>query len=323
MTNEQKLNIVAETTTYMKDKGLSLNELCRQTGINVGYLSPMLRGTFTIPVKDKTVELDDKWFLQLAAFIGLSMQKTYWETLSTRQFVLQIAALKNAKETGKTAMIIGSTGVGKTKNTDVFCHKMPLHTYRVTVSSLYKLVDIVTELTELLGLEFASINSARIQTNSVKIRVDKIVAKLKEIKRNGGNPIIIFDEGENMEMSVLKMLKGLYDALKDHCAIVVIGTEQLLNKLLNLRKRNRDAIPQLYRRFKAGLVTLPGINKEIDFAVFYDKYCIEKPLRNLLTRICDNYGELNDYLEAAMREADRTGEPLTEQLFRKMFTVPQ
>lgn len=321
MTHEVKHSVVAAATAYMADKNLSQNELARQCGINPGYLSNMLRGQFTVTVNSKPVEIQDHWFRTLAAFVGLAVEKTYWETMPTRQFSIQLNAIKTAKETGKTAMIIGGTGIGKTKNTDVFCNKMPLHTYRITVSSLYKLVDIINELVEKLGIDAASIGT--MQVKSLKYRVDKIVAKLIEIKRTGGNPVIIFDEGENMEMSVLKMLKGLYDALKDACAIVVIGTEQLLNKLLNLRKRNRDAIPQLYRRFKAGMVMLPPINKEIDYKPFFERFDVEPGLRRLLVSLCDNYGELNDYLEPALREADRLGQPLTETLFRTIHNLPK
>lgn len=39
----------------------------------------------------------------------------------------------------------------------------------------------------------------------------------------------------------------------------------------------------------------------------------------LLRLNADNYGELADYLEPAIREADRRGEPLTKEFFESMF----
>ena len=33
----------------------------------------------------------------------------------------------------------------------------------------------------------------------------------------------------------------------------------------------------------------------------------------------DNYGELADYLEPALREADAQGKPLTKEFFESMF----
>lgn len=47
----------------------------------------------------------------------------------------------------------------------------------------------------------------------------------------------------------------------------------------------------------------------------------DEELRQLLSRIADNYGELHDYLERAMREADEQGEPLTVELFKEMYNI--
>lgn len=317
MTQEQKLQIIHAANAYCTEHKISQSELSRKAKINPAYISNMLKGIFTVA----DTPIADRWFLQLAKEIGVSVTKQYWETIPTRQFLQQLNTLQDAKEHGKTAMVIGDTGLGKTKVTDIFCNKMPQHTYRITVSSLYKLVDIINELTQLVGVDVPTVNT--MQAKSLKLRMDAIIKKLIEIKYQGGNPIIIFDEGENMEMSVLKMLKALYDALKDHCAIVIIGTPQLLNKLLNLRKRNRDAIPQLYRRFKAGLVELASLNKHLDFKPFFEKYVSDKGLCNLLLHLCENYGELHDYLEPALREADKRNEPLTEDLFRIIYNMPK
>jgi DNA transposition AAA+ family ATPase len=238
------------------------------------------------------------------------------------QFKEMFNALELSKGEGKTAMIIAPTGYTKTFSIDKFCQQYPEHTYRVTVSSLYKLPDIINELTELVGVDYGSI-TGRIQAYSLKVRMDAIVKKLIEVNEAGGNPIIIFDEGENLEIAVLKMLKALYDALKDYCSIVLIGTEQLLTKLLNLKKRNRDAIPQLYSRFKMGQISLSPIVKHRDFKPFFDTYIPnETGLQKLLIEKCDNYRELRDALEPALKKAALQGQPLTEKLFRIIHKIP-
>jgi DNA transposition AAA+ family ATPase len=250
-------------------------------------------------------------------------QNFYWKAVGVRQFKEMLYALETGKNEGKTAMIIGNTGYTKSYSIDKFCRENREHTYRITVSSLYKLPDIINELSEKVGVEYKFIHG-RILTRSMKIRLDAIVAKLIEINLMGGKPIIIFDEGENLEISVLKMLKALYDALKDHCSIVLIGTEQLLNKLLNLKKRNRDAIPQLYSRFKMGQITLSPIVKHRDFKPFFELYIPEEiGLQRLLIEICDNYRELRDALEPALRKAEGLGKPLTEKLFRTINNMPE
>lgn len=253
-----------------------------------------------------------------------TLTKTFqMKTFPVLHFKEVISTLETAKNEGKTAMIIGSTGYSKSYSIDKFCKKYPDYTYRITVSSMYKLVDIVNELVTLIGTDYDNIQYNRIGEHSLKIRVDAMVTKLIDINKKGGKPIIIFDEGENLEISVLKMLKALYDALKDHCSIVLIGTEQLLNKLLNLKKRNRDAIPQLYSRFKLGKKVLSPIVKNRDFKPFFEHYIPnEIGLQKLLIELCDNYRELNDALEPALKKANLQGKPLTENLFRIINNMP-
>jgi DNA transposition AAA+ family ATPase len=321
MTNEQKQQIVDAANAYCIEKGLSQSEISRQTGINAGYLSNMLKGTFKVSGGD----IADKWFFSLADFIGFSTKKVYWEPIATPQFMQIINALESAKEHQLTKMLIGPTGCGKTFAIDKFCNIHPVHTYRITISSLYNLGDLVAELMDKVKAETVATNPARMNGYSLKVRVDKIIDKLIEVKRSGGKPIIIIDEGENMEISLLKMFKALYDALKDYCAIVLIGTERLRNRMLNkngnVKGRNREALPELYRRFKAGDKNITPIDQK--FTLILDKYVDDKGLRKLLTELCANYGELHDFLEPALREADQAGQPLTEQFFRLKYDMPK
>ena len=47
----------------------------------------------------------------------------------------------------------------------------------------------------------------------------------------------------------------------------------------------------------------------------------DEELRQLLSRIADNYGELHDYMERAVREAEELGEPLNVEIFREMYNI--
>jgi DNA transposition AAA+ family ATPase len=245
------------------------------------------------------------------------MKKTFWQTVATTQFYEHINILQDCKSNCKAALIICNTGMGKTYNTDVFCKKNTEDTYRITVGDSYKLIDVIDELLELLEIR------CDFKTYAVKQKLRLIAKCMKQIKEDGGNPIIILDESENLKPQVLKMIKELYDAVYQHCSIVMIGTDQILDGILNRRNKNRQSVPQLWRRFKAGTRTLTPINKERDFKPFFDKYVSDKGLRRLLIDMCDNYGELHDYLEPALREADAKGQPLTEELFRTIYNIPK
>lgn len=254
--------------------------------------------------------------------------KSFWHTEPTIQFQEIITTLQGCKNRGTTALLIAPTGHCKTYSIDKFCEKNPEHTYRITVNNLYKLRDLVFELADLTG---TPVKASRQYTNhSYKLIMDAIVANLMEIREAGGRPIVIIDEGENMEISLLKMIKGFYDRLKSHCAIVIIGTQRLVNRMLNLNDkgtgsgRNRAALPELYRRFKAYHKNITPIDKKRDFAPFFKKYLPgETGLHELLCDLCENYGELHDYLVPALQEADEAKQPLTEDMFRIMYNLPK
>lgn len=322
MTSELKQHIVDAALDYISLNKLSQNDVCRATRINSGYLSNMLKGQFINQVAGKDTAISDKWFAALADYVGFSIKKSNWQTFLTPQFLQIAEALETAKNEGFTRMLIGPTGCGKTYAVDAFCRKFPSNTFRVTISSVYRLPDLVNELIDKLGIEMTLMGS-QAASYSVKTRIDRIVDKLKEINRQGGHPILIIDEGENMEYPLMKAIKGLYDNIKDHCAIVLIGTQRLPDRMLNQvqgnRGRHRNSLPELYRRFKAGHHVIEPVDET--FELMLNKYVPEAGLRRLLCKMCLNYGELHDFLQPVLKEADRAGVAVSERLFRTMFNI--
>lgn len=314
MTNEVKIQIRDAVTAYMESKELSMNEFAKLSQINVSYMSTILEGRWDEHPAGagKTVIISDKWFQRLADFIGYKIEKSYWETVPTSQFKAIITALENSKKNGRAAMIIGESGCGKTYAIDKFLKANPQHTYTIIVNSVYSLTDVITEISNRLRL---------INVGAKATKLKAIAEKLQEIHMNGGHPIVILDEAENLKQPSLAMIKGLYDLLKDHCAVVMIGTEQLIFKLDRLRKKNKEGMPQLYRRFKAGMKQLSEIDRS--FKQFLNSKVTDPGLIKLLSQLCDNYGELNDFLEPALKEADRLGQELSEDLFRVIYDMPK
>lgn len=243
---------------------------------------------------------------------GRAAKGNYWGVEFTYEFKKIIAILERAKRETDHYIIIAETGAGKTFTKDCFMKRHPKHSYCITVDSLYRVPDIIDELLRLLQLPI---------TGTPALRKKAIVQRLREIKMSGGHPVLLIDEGENMKLPTLQMLKGLYDSIKMHCAMVLIGTHQLKDMLERLCNNDKKGVPQFYRRFKAGIRTVHTNNK--DMGLFLDKYVADKGLKKLLLELCDNYGELNGYLEPALREADRMKQPLTEDFFRIVHDMPR
>lgn len=314
LTQEEKLQIVEAAKAYLdahKSEGLSQNKLAAKADINAAYISALFKGELHITSgKNIQTPIADKYFLKLAGAIGYKVQKEYWSLVTTPQFKTMIVGLDDAKKTGKNAILIGETGSGKTFSIELFYTKNPVATYRITCSALMNLSDILFTLLTQLKQDTAG---------SKNRRLGRIARKLKEIKMDGARPQIIFDEAENLKIPQLQMIKALYDAVKDFCSITLVGTEQLLVLLEKLRQRNKQGIPQFYRRFKAGIRNLPPIDRS--YKQFLERYDLEPGLRKLICSMADNYGELNEFVEPFLREADELGQTPTEQLFRLKYDI--
>ena len=310
MTQEEKKAVVSAALAYIADKGVSQNELAKLAGVNSSYVSAILNGNFTFENRTagKVTEIDDKYFAAIAKTVGFAIKKEYWPLVETDQFIDIVKELTEAKKTSTTRILVGETGCGKTYTVERFAKAYPLGMYVITCNKNDRISDLIRKIQGALRCNFEGSNS---------YKIDRISTELSRAADAGYNPILIFDESEYLSVTGLLSIKTIYDYLKGVCSIVLIGTEDILNKLERSRKRNQEGVPQFFRRFRAGIRRIRPVDKS--FARFFEGKAIEKDLQQLLLNNADNYGELADFLEPAIREADRRGIPLTADFFKSMY----
>jgi DNA transposition AAA+ family ATPase len=313
MENSTKQIIVAAVKEYMAKHNLTQADVSRKADVRKEYLNIILKenSDFMYDAGGKKGLINIKVFNQLADLVGFSIQKVYWQPQPTEQMVSVIANLEEAKKFGSTGVITGETGAGKTYAVNLFAKKYPLDTFIVTVGSTDTLGDLIDKI----------IDALKISTGKSKSKKLRDVAKrMKDLKSQGFNPQLIFDESEYMKQPALCSMKELYDNFDHYCSIMLVGTDQLTTNIEKLQKRNKAGIPQLYRRIKFGIRVLPVIDRRFDLFV---KDIQDKALIKFITKHCDNYGELHDVLVPTLREADRTNEPITEALMRRVLNINQ
>ncbi len=312
MKKETKKQIIEELEKYLTLHDMSANVFARKSGVNSAIISNVRAGKTTLQAGGgKEVEIADKYYELIAEAIGSELEKSYWDVVPTVQMQRIIATLEDAKEYGYTNVIIGETGCGKSFVCNLFARKNPMDLFLITVGSSDNISDLLDKLIEQLKITTAKTKSKKIQ---------EIVTYLRELKFNGYKPMVIFDEAEYMKQPALCAMKELYDNLNGVCSIILVGTNQLTRNLDRLRKKNKDGIPQLYRRIKFGIRQLPAIDRT--FKQFLNSLN-DTNLIKFLRDNCDNYGELHDVLVPAMREADRIGEHLTENFVRTVLNLPK
>ena len=300
-----KLQIIRAVFEYREKNGLSQEKLAKALGVNSSYISAWANGKLEYKSAEGVLSpIGDVHYTKAAKAIGFALKKEYWNTIETSQLVDILYHLEQSREHGSMKMIIGETGCGKTYAVDTYCRENPEHLYRLTLSNVSSIYDVIDELTEKIGL------STTIKRQGKVIRV---VRKLRELNDRGVKPQIIMDEGENVKLPVLGLCKALYDQLNKYCSIVIMGTPELQDILRSFCRRGKVGARQFARRVKAGTVILRPIDRT--YKAFFEGKNIDEGVRRYLLALCDNYGELNDFLEPAMRAADEDGVPLTEAFF--------
>lgn len=241
-----------------------------------------------------------------------------WKIIQTRQSKEILTELLEAKEEKRASMIIANTGEGKSTAIQQFLKVKNKGTYHITLGDSYTLPHLFNEIRTLIGLPARSLS-----TRDYKfITVRQISQKINELAKDGYNPCIILDEAENARIPVLKAVKEIYDAVIRNCGIVLIGTNQLLGQLN--KKALGQSIPQVRRRFKAGTRLITPFSKSKDLQPFFDMYIAKEPaLQDLLIQLCDNYGELHDYLDPVLRYCAKKNQPISEEIFRLYHKLPK
>lgn len=311
MKNETKNEIVSALKEYLELTGMSANDFAKISKVNSSYVSEIINNKSHNAGDGKLVIIADKYYEMIASYIGYKLEKTYWETVPTMQMKRILATLEDAKQFGYTNVIIGETGCGKTYVVNLFAQNYPLDCFLVTVSSQDNIGDLLEKVCD-------KIHIATEKSKSKSLRA--IVRKLQTLKLDGHQPIIIFDEAEYMRQPALCNMKELYDNLNGICSVILMGTDQLTRHLEKMRKKNKDGIPQLYRRIRFGIRVLPAIDRT--FKQFLNGVLNDQDISRFIRENVENYGELHDILVPALREADRTGQTLTVNFIRTILNMP-
>jgi hypothetical protein len=308
----QKRQIASDTLNFMNARGLHKTDMYKLSGVSKEYIGEILKPNSEFKYSSgggKIGDIPDNWFLMLAEAIGKNAEEDIWKPVPTIQLKNILSELEESKKFGYTRVIIGETGSGKTYAVDRFVNDNPKENFKITVGSMDNISDLLDKILDTLKIKHGKSKSKKI---------NDIIKHLKARKQKGENPSLIFDEAEYMKQATLCNVKELHDHLHKYASINLIGTDQLLDKLERLKKKNIPGMPQFYRRIKFGIRELPSI--DTTFKSFLNGI-EDSGFKKFLQDNCDNYGELHDAMIPVIRESQRTGEPMTERFARKVLQL--
>ncbi len=309
MTNEVKKIIAQKLEDYLSRQSINARKFSAISSVPENYISQIRNGKDYVVSGDKNVPIKVRYYKLIAQTVGYQLEKDYWKTQQTPQFVQIINYLEDAKEYGYTNVLIGETGCGKSHISDIFVKYNVQEVFKVTVGSMDTITDLLDKTCEVLNIDTAASKSRKIK---------EIISKLENMRLDGHEPMIIFDEAEYLKQATLCNMKELTDHLKGKAAIILIGTSQLERKIDALRKKDKDGIPQFYSRIKLGIRHIRAIDTTFpDFTAELE----DQELVKFIQRYCTDYRQVHDLLVPVLREADRIKAPLTLDLVRKYHGI--
>lgn len=317
METEQKQKIAGAILDFARDNGwvkdgeTGVNKVSAFAKVNAMYVSRIMSQDFTYKDSKSGLmkDIKDHWFEELAKAIGYQIEKTDWPHVDTPQYRRMVSELRESLKTSANRVLICESGAGKTYTVDRFQKDNAGRVFVVTCSSSDNQSELREKILDAIGAKADSKKPKRINTIIQ-------VSLYARGRRDGDKPMLIIDEAENLKINTMKLFKDLYDSMKWECAVVLIGTSQLIRKMDKLKAKDADGIPQFYRRYKAGIRYMAPIDKREDFDLFLEGKGYSAELKKEIRATCDNYGELYDYIVPAAKEAELMGKPLTAQFFR-------
>jgi len=309
MNNDVKKIIAEKLEDYLTRNRMTATKFSSLSTVPENYISGIRNGKDFVVAGEKKVAIAPRYYKLIAKNIGYKLEKDYWKTKQTPQFFQILSYLEDAQEYGYTYVLIGETGCGKTYVSDMFAKHNVQEVFKVTVGSMDTISDLLDKICDVLKIETGVSKSRKIR---------EIIDKLEDLRLDGYNPVLMFDESEYLKQATLCNIKELTDHLKGKCAIVMIGTDQLEKKIDLLRTKNKDGIPQFYSRIRLGIRHIRGIDRS--YPEFADEVA-DKELFKFLQSFCNDYRQIHDLLVPAMREADRLKVPLTLELVKRFHNL--
>ncbi len=257
MNTTQKKQLTAELIAYKEKTGLSIAQLGKLTGTK-SYAGYIIKGKYEVPTGKGHTEISDAILNSLQTFLKGGFN------LENDNLKRSIACFYEAKEWGEFRLLTSPTGRGKSHAARHFLKTFPKETFLIVCDGDMKYREFMAQVCRVLNLP---------SKGTVKTMRDRAVERILAMD----NPLLIFDEAENLTNGNYRTIKALTDSLENRCGIVLIGADKqgksYSDWLEDQAAAARGNFPQVASRFSAEPVRLLDMSWD-DFQKMADHYGI-------------------------------------------------
>jgi DNA transposition AAA+ family ATPase len=175
--------------------------------------------------------------------------KEEWKIVQTRDFKTLLAFVEDSKVYGNVHAIIGPAGSGKTFTAEYCTRTMP-NVMHLQCAEYWNKKQFCNELLGKLGKDHSGLTTYE--------AMESIVATLLRLDE----PVIILDEADKLNDSVLYFFITLYNKLHNSCGIIMMATDHLMKRIDRGRNANRKGYAEIYSRIARRFIGLKGPNNK-------------------------------------------------------------
>ena len=232
LTELQRRQVMTNFTDYIRRHGLTVADVGRQLGTpRATTIMEMTQGCFRTH-GDEHVRRLNVWVEQNARQRAVSIEGKFVTTRVAKD-MLNVARL--ARENSTMAMVLGPTGIGKTRCAQAIAEKYVGSIYIRIIAGSQHPKGLTSALAERLKVR----KQATYTDRQHHTQIERVIESLRDTNR-----LIMLDEAGKLKDSALELVRDIHDVAG--VPFLLIGTSDLYDRII---KRVDADHGQLYSRF--------------------------------------------------------------------------
>lgn len=239
MQAKEKEQIRTALQAFCERKGSQNKAATALKGVSSATVSQVLNGNWDL--------ITDEMWRNIASQIGYDRQT--WNIVETRGYKRMTDLLGDAQANSLVLAVTGDAGSGKSEAVKRYeaNHK---NVYHLCCSEFWNRKHFMTELLRKMSVEHSGYTVAEM--------MEEIVSVLKK----QDTPLIVLDEADKLSDQVLYFFISLYNALEDHCGIILCATQYLEKRIKRGIRQERKGYREIYSRYGKRFIPLQVVNAD-------------------------------------------------------------
>jgi len=225
MTHQDKIQTVEALEKFIVQKGSQNQVAAGMAGVSPATLSQMRNHKWDLIA-------DDMW-RKVAKYVGVSSNG--WNYAETRNSKELLEFFNDSQQFSLVLAITGKAGAGKSETAKKY-EAENKNAFLLSCNEYWDKRWFLRELLGKMGKDHAGLTLPEM--------MHKAVLLLKSLE----NPIIILDEADKLADNVLLFFITLYNALENHCGIVLMATHFLEKRIRRGVATEKKGYREIYSR---------------------------------------------------------------------------